>query len=78
MSRMPPSSFAAEVDLLAQELRIAVEIDGYYHFQGQAPYRRDRRKDFELQHRGYLVQLHTAVLWRQKQRLKANHRGGEP
>jgi very-short-patch-repair endonuclease len=58
LNGMPGFTFGgkqAEVDLLAQELRIAVEIDGYYHFQGQDTYRRDRRKDFELQHRGYLV-----------------------
>jgi very-short-patch-repair endonuclease len=45
----------AEVDLLAAELRLAVEVDGYYHFRDPAAYRRDRRKDWELQRRGYLV-----------------------
>jgi hypothetical protein len=45
----------AEVDLLARELRLAVEVDGYYHFRDRAAYRRDRRKDWELQRRGYLV-----------------------
>jgi very-short-patch-repair endonuclease len=45
----------AEVDLLARELKLAIEIDGYYHFQNRDAYRRDRRKDLELQRRGYLV-----------------------
>jgi hypothetical protein len=46
---------AAEVDLLARDFRIAVEIDGYYHFRDAASYRRDRTKDWELQRRGFLV-----------------------
>ncbi len=46
---------AAEVDLLARDLRIAVEIDGYYHFRDEANYRRDRAKDWELQRHGFLV-----------------------
>jgi hypothetical protein len=46
---------AAEVDLLARDLRIAVEIDGYYHFRDAENYRRDRLKDWELQRRGFLV-----------------------
>jgi hypothetical protein len=45
----------AEVDLLCRNPRIAVEIDGYFHFLGPAGYRRDRAKDWELQRRGYLV-----------------------
>ena len=44
-----------EVDLAALELALAVEIDGYYHFRDADAYRRDRRKDFELQKRGFLV-----------------------
>lgn len=44
-----------EIDLLARSLRFAIELDGYYHFQGPDDYRRDRRKDFELQRAGYLV-----------------------
>ena len=32
-------------------LSLAVEIDGYYHFQDPDAYRRDRRKDLELQKR---------------------------
>ena len=46
---------AMEVDLAASELALAVEIDGYYHFRDADAYRRDRRKDFELQKRGFLV-----------------------
>jgi hypothetical protein len=44
-----------EVDLLCRGPRIAVEIDGYFHFLDAASYRRDRAKDWELQRRGYLV-----------------------
>lgn len=45
----------AEVDLLCPELKIAVEIDGYYHFTSADAYRRDRRKDLALQQHGFLV-----------------------
>jgi hypothetical protein len=46
----------AEVDLLAAPLRLVVELDGsHYHLADAAAYRRDRRKDWELQRRGYLV-----------------------
>jgi hypothetical protein len=44
-----------EVDLLARDLKLAIEIDGYHHFQDPDAYRRDRRKDLELQKRGYLI-----------------------
>ena len=44
-----------EVDLLCPELKLAVEIDGYFHFQEPAAFRRDRRKDVALQLAGYLV-----------------------
>jgi len=44
-----------EVDLASRTLRLAIEVDGYYHFQGEDAYRRDRRKDVLLQERGYLV-----------------------
>ena len=44
-----------EVDLVARSFKLAVEIDGYYHFQDPEAYRRDRRKDLELQTHGYLV-----------------------
>lgn len=45
----------AEVDLLCRSPRIAVELDGYFHFLAADGYRRDRAKDWELQRRGYLV-----------------------
>jgi hypothetical protein len=44
-----------EVDLLARDLRLAIEVDGYYHFRDPDAYRRDRRKDWELQRHGFLV-----------------------
>lgn len=46
---------AMEVDLFAEHAQIAIEIDGYYHFQELASWRRDRRKDFELQRKEILV-----------------------
>jgi hypothetical protein len=46
----------AEVDLLARGLNLAVELDGgHWHLEDLDAYRRDRRKDWELQRRGYLV-----------------------
>ena len=45
----------AEIDLLCREQRVAVEIDGYFHFLDATGYRRDRAKDWELQRRGYLI-----------------------
>ncbi|RKH48443.1 DUF559 domain-containing protein [Corallococcus interemptor] len=44
-----------EVDFLSRELRLAVEIDGYYHFSDRDRFRRDRRKDLDLQRAGYWV-----------------------
>jgi hypothetical protein len=44
-----------EVDLMARALALAIEIDGYYHFQDADAYRRDRRKDVQLQKHGILV-----------------------
>jgi very-short-patch-repair endonuclease len=44
-----------EVDLLARQERIAVEIDGYFHFRDAEAFRRDRRKDEALQEAGFLV-----------------------
>jgi very-short-patch-repair endonuclease len=46
---------AAEVDLIARKDRIAIEIDGFYHFTDPSAYRRDRRKDLLLQTQGLLV-----------------------
>ena len=44
-----------EVDLVSREFKIAIEIDGYYHFQDHYAYRRDRYKDFILQKKGFMV-----------------------
>jgi very-short-patch-repair endonuclease len=44
-----------EVDLLCDDARIAVELDGPQHFTGAPAYRRDRRKEQLLQEYGYLV-----------------------
>jgi hypothetical protein len=44
-----------EVDLLCRSPRIAIEVDGYFHFLSPDSYRRDRTKDWELQRRGYVV-----------------------
>lgn len=44
-----------EVDLLCTELKLAVEIDGYFHFRSPDGFRRDRRKDVALQCAGYWV-----------------------
>ena len=44
-----------EVDLLCTERKLAVEIDGAFHFEDAEHYRRDRRKDYLLQKNGYLV-----------------------
>jgi hypothetical protein len=46
---------AMEIDLYAPTARLAIEIDGYYHFQEPDAWRRDRRKDFELQTKGILI-----------------------
>jgi hypothetical protein len=45
----------AEVDLLCRAPRIAIELDGYFHFLAPEGYRRDRAKDWELQRRGFVV-----------------------
>jgi very-short-patch-repair endonuclease len=50
----------AEVDFVCRELRLVLEVDGFYHFQRADAYRRDRRKDVLLQHQGYLVSRHLA------------------
>lgn len=46
---------AAEVDLLCPTLKIAIEVDGYFHFADHEAYRRDRRKDYLMQRHGLLV-----------------------
>ena len=44
-----------EVDFLAEEARLVIEIDGSQHLGDPTTYRRDRRKDALLQEHGYLV-----------------------
>jgi len=44
-----------EVDLLCDDARLAVELDGAQHLADPAAYRRDRRKDQLLQENGYFV-----------------------
>lgn len=44
-----------EVDFLATDTKVVIELDGYYHFQSSESYRRDRRKDILLQQQGYMV-----------------------
>ncbi len=44
-----------EVDLLDEETRLVIELDGGQHFASEDAYRRDRRKDALLQEHGYFV-----------------------
>lgn len=44
-----------EVDLLCDESRIVIEVDGALHLGDADAHRRDRRKDRLLQERGYTV-----------------------
>jgi very-short-patch-repair endonuclease len=44
-----------EVDLLCEDARVVVEVDGAQHLTDATAYRRDRRKDQLLQENGYLV-----------------------
>ncbi len=44
-----------EVDLLCDEVRLAIELDGGQHLASVEAYRRDRRKDALLQEHGYFV-----------------------
>ncbi|MBX9584555.1 MAG: endonuclease domain-containing protein, partial [Gemmataceae bacterium] len=46
---------AAEADLVAEGLKVVVEVDGTHYHLNQPQYRRDRRKDWEYQRHGYLV-----------------------
>jgi len=46
---------AAEIDLYSRRDRLAVEVDGYYHFVDDDAYRRDRRKDALMQRHGMFV-----------------------
>jgi very-short-patch-repair endonuclease len=49
-----------EIDLLAKRARVAVEIDGWFHFREPDAYRRDRAKDLVLQQSGYVVMRYLA------------------
>lgn len=44
-----------EIDILCESRKIAIEIDGDFHFAERENYRRDRRKDLLLQQAGYIV-----------------------
>lgn len=44
-----------EVDLLYEQGRVAIELDGAQHLENAEAYRRDRRKDLLLQENGYIV-----------------------
>jgi Protein of unknown function (DUF559) len=44
-----------EVDLLCRSPKVAIELDGYFHFLEPDDFRRDRTKDYELQRRGFVV-----------------------
>ena len=46
---------AAEIDLYSRLDRIAIEVDGYFHFVDDEAYRRDRRKDALLQRNDLFV-----------------------
>ncbi|HVX14625.1 MAG TPA: DUF559 domain-containing protein [Pirellulales bacterium] len=52
---VPGVNRVLEVDLLAHGVRVAIEIDGYYHFTDRDAYRRDRYKDLLLQQAGFFV-----------------------
>ena len=44
-----------EIDLLCEDPRVAVEVDGALHLGDADAYRRDRQKDRLLQEHGYAV-----------------------
>ncbi|MGH9382947.1 MAG: endonuclease domain-containing protein [Vicinamibacterales bacterium] len=44
-----------EVDMLCEDSRVVVELDGVQHLGDAEAYRRDRRKDRLLQENGYRV-----------------------
>jgi very-short-patch-repair endonuclease len=51
-----------EVDLLWREQRLAVEVDGFAYHGTREAFERDRRRDADLQTRGYRV---MRVIYRQ-------------
>jgi hypothetical protein len=50
-----PAEPSIEVELVAHRARIAVELDGWYHFYDPEGYRRDRVQDLRLACAGYFV-----------------------
>jgi very-short-patch-repair endonuclease len=44
-----------EVDLVCEDARVAIELDGPQHLEGADAYRSDRRKDLLLQENGYFT-----------------------
>jgi very-short-patch-repair endonuclease len=46
---------AVEVDLVAESARLAIEIDGWYHFRDPQGYRAARITDLRLQRAGFFV-----------------------
>jgi very-short-patch-repair endonuclease len=44
-----------EIDLLYDEARVAIEVDGALHLGDAQSYRRDRHKDRLLQENGYTI-----------------------
>lgn len=57
---MPDGGPPIDVDLVATGARIAVELDGWYHFQDPEGYRRDRSQDTRLHRAGYFVMRFVA------------------
>jgi very-short-patch-repair endonuclease len=49
-----------EIDLLCDDSRMVIEVDGAQHLADPVAYRRDRRKDQRLQENGYLVLRYLA------------------
>jgi very-short-patch-repair endonuclease len=50
-----PDGPAIDVALVAHDARIAVELDGWYHFHDPEGYRRERVQDTRLQRAGYFI-----------------------
>ena len=44
-----------EVDLLCEDARVVIEVDGNQHLSDASAYRHDRKKDYLLQEHGYVV-----------------------
>ena len=62
-----------EVDLLCDDARVAVELDGAQHLADPVAYRRDRRKDQLLQENGFFVLRFLGRRRRQGARPGARH-----